>query len=94
MANTNYQLLKQLGSSEAKNVLRNFRLLAEVLPLNEKIVDLSINDEKMTDFEDGLQLYSALEFGYDIIITRNQKDFKSATIPVMSPSEYITGRKK
>ena len=42
------------------------------------------------DFEDGIQYYTALEAQCELIVTRNLKDFKKSTIPVMSPKEYLT----
>lgn len=93
LANTNYYLIKKMPSSLAKTTIRRFKLLVNVLPLNDRIIDLALNDEKIIDFEDGLQYYSAIEFGYEIIITRNQKDFKNSNIPVMSPFEFLTSLK-
>jgi len=94
IVNTQYQLLKLMSSSLTRKVLRQFKILLIVHPLNDKIIELGLSNSDFKDFEDCLQFYSALEFGYDIIITRNQKDFKNSTIPVMSPREYIIGRKK
>ncbi len=69
--------------------LRRFKILVRVLSLNDKIVDLSLNDEDFDDFEDGLQYYSAIENDQDVIITRDLKDFKEAKIPVMTAEEYL-----
>lgn len=44
-----------------------------------------------SDFEDGLQYQAAIDAGCECIITRNQKDFRFADIPVMSPSEFLEG---
>ena len=41
------------------------------------------------DFEDVLQYQTALDGGCNVIITRNQKDFKFSDIPVLSASEYL-----
>ena len=60
-----------------------------VLELNDKIIELSLNDESFKDFEDGLQYYTAVENQSNIIITRNLKDFKSSRIPVMTASQYL-----
>jgi|TARA_B110000967_G_scaffold202939_1_gene242664 predicted nucleic acid-binding protein len=42
-----------------------------------------------SDFENALQFYNAVESNCDIILTRNAKDFKKATLPVMSPDEFL-----
>ena len=41
------------------------------------------------DLEDGIQYYVAMENYADVIITRNKKDFKLSTIPVMTAEEYL-----
>ena len=88
-ANTNYILLKVKTHDEARAILRKFKLLADVLPLDAKIVDLALNDKDFTDFEDALQYYNAIENNLDAIITRNLKDFKKSKIPVMTAEQYI-----
>lgn len=89
-ANTNYVLSKLKSASEAKEILRKFKLLVQIVSLSEKIVDLALNDSEFKDFEDGLQYYSALESNQDIIITRNQKDFKSSLLSIMSAEEFLS----
>lgn len=43
-----------------------------------------------SDFEDGLQYFSAVDvMEIDAIITRNKKDFKKSEIPVYTPSEFL-----
>jgi len=88
-ANTNYILLKGKSPSEVKSVLRKLKLIVEVLPLDDKIVGLALNDVDYDDFEDGLQYFTAIENNLDMIITRNLKDFKKSKIPVMNPEQYI-----
>jgi len=43
----------------------------------------------MIDFEDALQLAAAISSSADLVITRNTTDFKSSTIPVMTPEEFL-----
>jgi predicted nucleic acid-binding protein len=89
-ANTNYVLSKLKSANEAKEILRKFKLLIQIVSLSEKIVDLALNDTAFKDFEDGLQYYSAIESSQDVIITRNQKDFKSSLLSVMSAQEFLS----
>jgi hypothetical protein len=62
--------------------------------LNDKIIDLALNDNTFGDFEDGLQYYSAIENNMDIILTRDIKGFRSSKIPAMTPDEYLTSMKQ
>ncbi len=88
IANIHYFISKQISSAEAKQVLRKFRLLVHVVPLNEKIIDLALNSE-FTDFEDAIQYFCALESDCDILLTRNLKDYKKAQIIVMTAQDFI-----
>lgn len=89
IANTSYILQKQIGTNETKKILRTLQLIINILPLTDKIIGLASNDEKFNDFEDGLQFYTALEYKQDIIVTRNLRDFKKSTIPVLSAGQFL-----
>ena len=88
-ANTNYVLCRLKSTHEAREILRRFRVLIKVLQLNDKLIDLALNDNNFKDFEDGLQYYTAIENEQDIIITRDLKDFEKSKIPVMTADEYL-----
>ena len=68
--------------------------LAKLMPL-VNVVDLTSYIIEKTlvsifeDFEDGLQHASALFVKADVIVTRNEKDFKHSLIPIMSPRDFI-----
>ena len=87
-ANTHYLLSKELNSNEARKVLIKFKLLVSILPLDDKILELALSSD-FNDFEDGIQYYTALENKLNIIITRNKKDFKISTLPVLTAREYL-----
>ncbi len=89
IANTSYALLRQMDSNRAKSVLRKLRLILKVLPLDDKIVGLALNDESFSDFEDGLQYFTAIEYEQELIITRNLKDFKNSQLPTMTAKQFI-----
>jgi len=93
IANTNYILLKLKLPSEVKLILRKFKLLVDVLALDDKIINLALNDTDFNDFEDGLQYFTAIENDQDIIITRNLKDFKKAVLPVMTAEQFLKSYK-
>jgi len=92
--NTNYVLTRLKSATESREILRRFGVLVQVLSLDDKIIDLALNDSNLRDFENGLQYYSAIENGQNIIITRDLKDFKKSKIPVMTPEEYLISIEK
>lgn len=91
-ANTYYILSQQMKLTNARKTLRKFKVLVKVLPMDDKIIDLSLESD-FNDFEDAIQYHTAIENGLDIIITRNLKDFKTAKIPVLTANDYVKLRK-
>lgn len=89
-ANTHYILSKLSNSISARDILTKFKVLVTVADWNDKIIELSLTDKSFSDFEDGLQYYSALEYEADMIITRNLKDFKRSKIPVITAQSFLT----
>ena len=74
LADSNYILSRQHPEMEVRKILRKFKVLVNVLPLDDKISDLALSSE-FKDFEDAIQYFTAIENDQDIIITRNQPDF-------------------
>jgi predicted nucleic acid-binding protein len=89
IANTSYVLLGQMDSAKAKSILRILRLIVKILPLDDKIIGLALNDETFSDFEDGLQYFTAIENGQETIITRNLKDFRNSKLPAITAKQFI-----
>ncbi len=90
-ANLNYILSKQFSSEQARKKLLKFKTLVTVLAVTDKIVDLSLASD-FKDFEDGLQYFSAIENGINLLLTRNLKDYKSAEISVMTAEQFLKGK--
>ena len=88
IANTHFVLSKYYNASDARKILAKFKVLVEVLPLDDKIIDLALTSD-LKDFEDALQYYTAIENNNHIIITRNKKDFKNLNIPILTAKEYL-----
>lgn len=89
IVNTNYIILKQTDSARAKEILRKLGLIVQILPLNDKIIGIALNDNSFSDFEDGLQYFTAIANNQDVLVTRNLKDFKASELPVMTAKQFI-----
>ena len=87
-ANTHFILTKHLSADGARKTLIKFKTLVEVLPFDDKILELALASD-FNDFEDAIQYYTALDNKVEIIITRNKKDFKKSTLPVLTAKEYL-----
>jgi predicted nucleic acid-binding protein len=88
LQNIHYLLSKQTSSEEAKQILRKFKVLVHVTPLDEKIIDLALNSE-ISDFEDAIQYFSALQNNIEVLLTRNLKDYRKAQISVLTAQDFI-----
>lgn len=93
LVNSHYILNDIMKVKEARTIIRKFKVLVSTFELNDKIIELALNDNDFKDFEDGIQYYTALESQCESIITRNLNDFKKSAIPVFSPKEYLSKRK-
>ncbi len=84
-----YALNKFETSESVLNKLRKFKIICEVCEVDEETIEKGLNSN-FKDFEDAVQYFTALQANCSIIITRNGKDFKNATIPIMTADEYLS----
>ena len=88
IANVHYLLSRNLNLDEARKILIKFKVLIEVLPMDDKILELALVSD-FKDFEDAIQYHTALENELNLILTRNKKDFKKSILPIFTAREYL-----
>ncbi|MBK6505952.1 MAG: PIN domain-containing protein [Ignavibacteria bacterium] len=88
-ANIDYILKSQYSAPNSRQIIAKFKTLVTVLPVDSKTIDLAIASD-FADFEDAIQYYSAIENGIDLMLTRNIRDYKKATIKVMTPETFLS----
>ncbi len=88
VSNVFYVLTRYENSKIALEKIRKFKLLCSMSVMDDEVVEKAINSD-FKDFEDAMQYFSALASNCNIIITRNEKDFKNAMIPVMNAERYL-----
>jgi len=87
---TIYYILNKFESSDsALSKLRKFKIICQVCDVNEETIEKGLNSE-FKDFEDSVQYFSAIQAKCSLILTRNGRDFKNSTIPVMTADEYLS----
>jgi predicted nucleic acid-binding protein len=59
-----------------------------ICPVNRNVLEAAFASG-LTDFEDAVQIYSAIAQNLDTIVTRDAKGFASSTIPVSSVQELL-----
>jgi len=87
-SNLNYLLSRQYSQKDARRILNKFKVLVNVLGVDDKIIGLSLNSE-FRDFEDAIQYYTAIENNISTLITRNLKDYKYAQIAVITAEDFL-----
>lgn len=92
LVNTHYILHDVMKLKEARSILGKFKVLVRCCSLNDKMIELALNDSKIKDFEVAVQYYTASEADCKILISRNKKDFKHSSLSVMSPKEFLAKR--
>jgi len=91
---TTYYILNRFESSKiALEKIRKFKLLCDISVMDNEVIDKAINSN-FKDFEDAMQYFSAIATNCDLIITRNEKDFKSALIPILNCESYLQTLRK
>ncbi|WP_316769474.1 PIN domain-containing protein [Pedobacter frigiditerrae] len=93
ISTTYYLLTKYENAKVALEKIRRFKLLCSISAMDDEVIEKAINSD-FKDFEDAMQYFSAVASNCDLIITRNEKDFKSALIPVMNAESYLQTLKK
>ena len=86
--NTYYVIRKYGGEAAAREAVAALRDIFTVVPLDAQIINLAI-DSSLRDFEDAIQLHSAVRTGARYLITRNPGDFATDLLSVVHPDEYL-----
>lgn len=84
-----YFATKKSGEVVAK---KKIELLCEnigVTTINQEITEKAAKNQKINDFEDGLQYYSALYQKCDYIVTEDQHDFYFSEIEVIGCEMFL-----
>ncbi len=61
----------------------------EITPLDESITQRAISNPEISDFEDGLEYYSAVNHGCEWIITEDREDFWFSELKVAGCEEFL-----
>jgi len=86
--NIDYVLRSQYSGVHSRKTIGIFKTIVNVLPVDSRTIDLAISSG-FNDFEDAIQYSCAIENNLSVLITRNIKDYKMATITIMTPEAFI-----
>ena len=88
-SNIDYVLLSQYSAVHSRQLIAKFKTLVHVLAVDSKTIDLALASN-FDDFEDAIQYSCAIENSISTIITRNIKDYKKATISILTLETFLT----
>jgi predicted nucleic acid-binding protein len=89
--NNIYYILRQsLTNNATIKLLEELSEISEIADVTNVIIRQSLKTN-FKDYEDAIQYYCALNIpNIDFIVTRNTKDFRKSTLPVLTPAEAIS----
>lgn len=88
IANVHYLFTKKVGATKAKDAIKHVINLINVLPFEKEAIEGALTST-FNDFEDAIQSHIANKHNCDFIITRNTKDYKQASIPVLTAEQFL-----
>ena len=91
--NIYYVLRQSLTNNATIKLLEDLSEMTVITDVTSKIIRQSLKTE-FKDYEDAIQYYTALSIkGIDFIVTRNTKDFKKSSLPILTPTEALVSVK-
>lgn len=83
LANLNYMF-----KTDARSLIQALCDFAEIPPSSNPEIAVALALE-MKDFEDAMQVAAAQQFGAQVIVTRNTKDYALSPIKALTPAELL-----
>lgn len=83
-----HYFLDRYDKANKFTLLKQLRGILSIINVDQDIIDLALKSG-VDDFEDAVQYYAAKSAGADAIITRNIKDYKESTIPVLTAEQFL-----
>ena len=88
-----YLLTQAMPRPAARQALQKILALFEIAPVNRAVLEEAIRS-KVTDFEDAVLDQAGRLAGAEVIVTRNQSDFRLASLKVVGPDELLASLPK
>ena len=87
--NIYYIIRQSLSHAETIKMLTEISEWTNVIDLTKDIINKSLTSD-FKDFEDAIQYHCAKSINkIDLIVTRDTKDFKISSLPILSPKEAV-----
>ncbi len=83
-----YLIQKGKSSAEARAMITNLLQFIKIAPVDQSTIEQALNLD-FRDFEDAVQMISAVQCKADCLVTRNAKDYQPALLPVVQPVDFL-----
>jgi predicted nucleic acid-binding protein len=83
-----YLIQKGESSAGARATITNLLQFLKIAPVDQSTLEQALNLD-FRDFEDAVQMISAVQNKADCLVTRNIKDYQPALLPVMQPVDFL-----
>ena len=84
-----YVINKKFDIAEKKKLLQLLLNRNEIISESKNDIAMFIENDALTDLEDGLQMQAAKDCKLDYIITRDIDDFKMSDVPAILPEDFL-----
>ena len=88
MVNIAYILRKYYRGESLYHLLEELGDIIDVITVSSEAYHKALQSRAL-DFEDAIQLFSALESDMDCIVTRNAQDFIFDKLPIYTPFDFL-----
>lgn len=83
-----YLIQKDKSSAQARANITSLLQFLEIAPVDQNTIEQALNLD-YRDFEDAVQMISALQCKAEFLITRNVSDYQPALLPVIQPVDFL-----
>lgn len=83
-----YLIKKNRSAAEARAIITNLLQFIKIAPVDQSTIEQALNLD-YNDYEDAVQMISAVQCKADCLITRNVKDYQPALLSVLQPVDFL-----
>jgi predicted nucleic acid-binding protein len=83
-----YLIQKGKSSAEARATITNLLQFIKIAPVDQSTIEQALNLD-YRDFEDAVQMISAVQCKADCLVTRDVKNYQPALLPVLQPVDLL-----
>jgi predicted nucleic acid-binding protein len=84
-----YLIRKDKSAAEAPATITNLLQFIKIAPVDQSTIEQALNLD-YRDYEDAVQMISAVQCKADCLITRNIKDYQPALLPIAQPVDFLS----